>query len=433
MLDKTDYIQPSMQKYDNIKVIALDADDTLWVNEPIFQQTQDKLKEVLSAYIEPEQLDERLYETERENLRLFGYGVKGFVLSMIETAVQLSEGKITGGEVRQIIDMGKAMLEHPVDLLDGVKETVETLSEYYELMVITKGDLFDQENKVARSGLAEYFKRVEIVSEKDEATYREIFNRNGIPLDEVLMVGNSLKSDVLPICELGGKAIHIPFHTTWQHEKVERRRANGYDYDEIDNLRQLIRLLNPKKSPALNDRKVLIEGRGFRLRRFTPADTTSLAYHANNANIAVRLQDRFPHPYTEQDARQFIEYALHANMETVFAIEVDGEAAGAVGIIFQKDVYSQSGELGYWLGEGYWGRGIVSQTVKAIVRHAFNDLGLRRVYARIFSNNMASKRVLEKAGFQFEGMAKQAVVKNEEVLDVFHYAILNPRMQPDER
>ena len=167
MLDKTDYIQPSMQKYDNIKVIALDADDTLWVNEPIFQQTQDKLKEVLSAYIEPEQLDERLYETERENLRLFCYGVKGFVLSMIETAVQLSEGKITGGEVRQIIDMGKAMLEHPVDLLDGVKETVETLSEYYELMVITKGDLFDQESKIARSGLADYFKRVEIVSDSE--------------------------------------------------------------------------------------------------------------------------------------------------------------------------------------------------------------------------------------------------------------------------
>ncbi|MCB0563183.1 MAG: GNAT family N-acetyltransferase [Phaeodactylibacter sp.] len=422
-----------MQKYDNIKIIALDADDTLWVNEPIFQQTQDKLKEVLSAYIEPGQLDERLYETERNNLRLFGYGVKGFVLSMIETAVQLSGGKVSGEEVRQIIDMGKAMLEHPVDLLDGVKETVETLSEYYELMVITKGDLFDQESKIARSGLADYFKRVEIVSEKDEATYREVLNRNGIQLEEVLMVGNSLKSDVLPICKLGGKAIHIPFHTTWQHEKVESHRANGYDYDEIDNLRQLIRLLNPQKSPALNDREVLIEGRGFRLRRFSPADTSSLAHHANNANIAVRLQDRFPHPYTEKDARQFIEYALHAGMETVFAIEVDGEAAGAVGIIFQEDVYSQSGELGYWLGEGYWGRGIVSQTVKAIVRHAFEDLGLRRVYARIFSNNMASKRVLEKAGFQFEGMARQAVVKNEKVLDVFHYAILNPRMQPDER
>ncbi|MCB0587827.1 MAG: GNAT family N-acetyltransferase, partial [Phaeodactylibacter sp.] len=390
---KQSNLMSSAQKYENIKIIALDADDTLWVNEPIFQQTQDKLRALLSPYIDPGQLDERLYETERNNLRLFGYGVKGFVLSMIETAVQLSGGKISGEEVQQIIDMGKEMLEHPVDLLDGVKEAVETLSEYYTLMVITKGDLFDQENKVARSGLADYFKRVEIVSEKDEATYREIFGRNGIRLEEVLMVGNSLKSDVLPVCKLGGKAIHIPFHTTWEHEKVESHQANGYDYDEIDNLRQLIRLLNPKKSPALGDREVLIEGRGFRLRRFTPDDISRLAYHANNANIAVRLQDRFPHPYTQNDARQFIDYAQNAEMETVFAIEVDGEAAGAVGIIFQEDVYSQSGELGYWLGEEYWGRGIVSQAVKAMVHHAFDDLGLRRVYARIFSNNVASRRV----------------------------------------
>ena len=428
MLKKTDTFQPSMHKYDNIKIVALDADDTLWVNEPIFQQTQEKLRKLLSAYIAPGQLDKRLYETERNNLRLFGYGVKGFVLSMIETAVQLSEGKITGREVQQIIDMGKAMLEHPVDLLDGVKETVEALSGHYELMVITKGDLFDQENKIARSGLADYFKRVEIVSEKDEATYREVFGRNGIKLEEVLMVGNSLKSDVLPICKLGGKAIHIPFHTTWEHEKVEVHQANGYDYEEIGNLRQLIRLLNPKKSPALRDQEALIEGRGFRLRRFSLADTSNLAYHANNANIAVRLQDRFPHPYMEEDARQFIEYALNAEMETVFAIEVDGEAAGAVGIMFQQDVYSQSGELGYWLGEEYWGRGIVSEAVKAMVKHAFSELGLRRIYARIFSNNIASKRVLEKAGFQFEGMARQAVVKSEKVLDVFHYAILNPEM-----
>lgn len=417
-----------MQKYENIKVVALDADDTLWVNEPIFQQTQEKLRELLSRYIDPKQLDGRLYETERNNLRLFGYGVKGFVLSMIETAVQLSDGKITGKEVRQIVDMGKAMLEHPVDLLDGVKEAVETLAQYYDLMVITKGDLFDQENKIARSGLADYFKRVEIVSEKDEATYQEVFSRNGIRLEEVLMVGNSLKSDVLPICKLGGKAIHIPFHTTWEHEKVEAHHANGYDYDEIRNLRQLIRLLNPGKSPALKDQELLIEGRGFRLRRFLTDDASSLAHHADNANIAVRLQDRFPHPYTEADARQFIEYARNAEMETVFAIEVDGEAAGAVGIMFQQDVYSQSGELGYWLGEEYWGRGIVSEAVKAMVQHAFSDLGLRRVYARIFSNNVASKRVLEKAGFQFEGMARQAVVKNEKVLDVFHYAILNPEM-----
>ncbi len=416
-----------MKKYETIKIIAFDADDTLWVNEPIFTQTQEKLKGLLRNYTSPGQLDGQLYETERNNLHLFGYGVKGFTLSMIETAIQLSGGKLGGQEIQKVIDMGKEMLQHPVELLDGVQEAIEELSNYYPLMVITKGDLFDQENKLARSGLAKYFKYVEIVSEKDEATYREVFQRHGIKLEEVLMVGNSLKSDILPICKLGGKAVHIPFHTTWQHEQVETHEVNGFEYEEIDSLRQLIRLLNPKQSPAFKDREVLIEEKGFRLRRFHLSDIPKLAYHANNASIAARLQDRFPHPYTEADARKFIEYALSAEMETVFAIEVDGEAAGAVGIIFQSDVYSETGELGYWLGEEHWGRGIVSRAVKAIVRHAFEDLGLRRVYARIFSNNLASKRVLEKAGFTFEGMARQAIVKNDKVLDVFHFAIINPK------
>jgi putative hydrolase of the HAD superfamily len=215
------------------KILAFDADDTLWVNEPIFVNTQDRCKELLSQYIQPEKMDEKLYATEMKNLRLFGYGVKGFMLSMIETAIELSEGKITGSEIQKIVDLGKDMLGHPIQLLPNVKETIEQLNGNYDLMVITKGDLFDQESKVARSGLADYFSKIEIVSEKDVPTYHAVFSRNKINVQELLMIGNSLKSDILPICELGGHAIHIPYHTTWVHEKVSSHHANGFEYGEL--------------------------------------------------------------------------------------------------------------------------------------------------------------------------------------------------------
>lgn len=215
------------------KILAFDADDTLWVNEPIFVNTQDQCKELLSQYVLPEKMEEKLYATEMKNLRLFGYGVKGFMLSMIETAIELSEGKITGSEIQKIVDLGKDMLEHPIQLLPNVKVTIEQLNGDYDLMVITKGDLFDQESKVARSGLADYFSKIEIVSEKDVPTYHAVFSRNKINVQELLMIGNSLKSDILPICELGGHAIHIPYHTTWVHEKISSHHTNGFEYGEL--------------------------------------------------------------------------------------------------------------------------------------------------------------------------------------------------------
>ena len=413
-----------MEKYKNIRTIAFDADDTLWVNEPIFQQTQAKLKALLAGYGSEAELDERLYETEHKNLRLFGYGIKGFILSMIETAVQLTDGKVSGATIHQVIEMGKEMLEHPIELLDGVEETIKALAPYYELMIITKGDLFDQESKIARSGLADHFKRIEIVSEKDEATYQGVFRRHALRMEEVLMVGNSLKSDILPICKLGGKAIHVPFHTTWVHEQLASHQVDGFEYDEIDKLPQLVRLLNPEQAPALEDLEVLIEGEGFRLRRFYRSDASSVARHANNTNIADRLQDRFPHPYTEEDARQFIDYATHAEMESIFAIEVEGQAVGSIGLIFQQDVYRKSAELGYWLSESFWGRGIATAAARAMAEHAFQNLGLHRLYARVFSNNAASRRVLEKAGFTFEGAARQAAEKNGSVLDVLNFGLV---------
>ncbi|MCB0572882.1 MAG: GNAT family N-acetyltransferase [Phaeodactylibacter sp.] len=413
-----------MEKYRNIRTIAFDADDTLWVNEPIFQQTQERLKALLAPYVAPEIFDEQLYATERNNLHLFGYGVKGFTLSMIETAIQLTNGKMDGRTAQQIIGMGKEMLEHPIELLDGVEETIEALAPYYELMIITKGDLFDQESKAARSGLAGRFRHIEVVSEKDEDTYRRVFQRHGISLSQVLMVGNSLKSDILPICRLGGKAVHVPYHISWVHEQVASHQMEGHDYDEIGNLRQLIRLLNPGQRPALEDVEVLIAGDGFHLRRFSHTDIPHVARYANNANIATRLQDRFPHPYTAQDARAFIDYTLNADMESIFAIDVEGQAVGSIGLIFQPDVYSISAELGYWLGEEFWGRGIATSAVGKMVQHAFSDLKLHRVFARVFSNNGASRRVLEKAGFRLEGNAREAVMKNGKVLNLLTFGIL---------
>lgn len=220
----------------NIKTIAFDADDTLWVNEPIYNQTQERLKSLIEKFVTPEVLEQRLYQTEIKNLRLFGYGIKAFMLSMVETAIELSNGKISGEEIGRIIDLGKDMIEHPVQVLPNVKESLEQLQSDFELMIITKGDLFDQESKIARSGLADFFSKIEIVSEKDETSYKKVLSKHGIAIHEFIMIGNSLKSDVLPVFNIGGKAIHIPFHTTWQHETIEAHHFNGIEYQELPDI-----------------------------------------------------------------------------------------------------------------------------------------------------------------------------------------------------
>ena len=176
---------------------------------------------MLSAYHEEDWIQERLFATEMRNLSHFGYGIKSFVLSMIETAVELTEGRVTGPEIQAIVDLGREMLAHPVELLPHAEETLGKLQGRYRLMLITKGDLLDQEAKLARSGLDAFFQAVEVVSEKDEAAYRGILDRHRIEPGEFLMVGNSVRSDVLPVVELGGNAVHVPYATTWVHEHVE--------------------------------------------------------------------------------------------------------------------------------------------------------------------------------------------------------------------
>jgi putative hydrolase of the HAD superfamily len=204
-----------------ISTVALDADDTLWHNESIFHLTQDNYVNLLKDYGEPDHMRARLLEVEIRNLKLYGYGVKSFTLSMIETAIDLTRGAVPAKTIMEILNLGRAMLEHPVEPLPGVAETLEAMKDGYKLVMVTKGDLMNQEQKLARSGLGDYFDAIEIVSEKDASTYRRIVARQGIRAEETVMIGNSMKSDVLPALEAGLWGIHIPYHITWAHEHAE--------------------------------------------------------------------------------------------------------------------------------------------------------------------------------------------------------------------
>lgn len=210
--------------------IGLDADDTLWHNESLFALTQARLRDLLAPYGDAAQIDARLYATETRNLEHFGYGIKGFTLSMIETAVELTEGRIEGAAIAQILAWGKTMLTAPVELLPHVREVLEELAAQHSLLLITKGDLFDQESKLARSGLGEFFRHIEIVREKDARVYARILQKYDIQPQRFLMVGNSVRSDILPVLEIGGRAAHIPYEITWQHEAAHLPQAdvNGY-------------------------------------------------------------------------------------------------------------------------------------------------------------------------------------------------------------
>jgi len=215
----------------------------LWHNENIFYAAQDQFKEMLAGYHSPEWIDQRLYDTEIRNLQHFGYGVKGFVLSMIETAIELTEGRVTGSEIQTIVDFGREMLATPVELLPHVEEVVTALSQDYPTMVITKGDLLEQETKVARSGLADLFTAIEVVSAKTPEMYRAVLRRHNINPHHFVMIGNSPKSDIMPIVELGGWAVHIPYHTTWEHELVEKPANQAELYSELEHVGQLPQLI----------------------------------------------------------------------------------------------------------------------------------------------------------------------------------------------
>jgi putative hydrolase of the HAD superfamily len=204
-----------------LKVIAFDADDTLWVNEPYFQETENQFCGLLEDYLPHHTLSQELFKTEMQNLALYGYGIKGFMLSMIETAQRVSNNTVSAATIEKIIALGKDMLERPIELIDNIETVLQQLKKKYRLVVATKGDLLDQERKLKKSSLEHYFHHIEIMSDKQEVDYKKLITHLDIQPQDFLMIGNSIKSDVLPVLAIGGHAVHIPYHTTWAHEKIE--------------------------------------------------------------------------------------------------------------------------------------------------------------------------------------------------------------------
>lgn len=218
-----------------LTTICFDADDTLWHNERFFRLTEARFLELLKDYAEADHLANRLLDAERRNIERYGYGVKGFTLSMIETALQVTDNRVSGDVIAELIDAGKEMLAHPIELLPGASETVTALADDFQLLLITKGDLIDQERKLAQSGLGELFDGVEIVSEKSAVIYREIFSGRGVPPNAAMMVGNSLKSDVNPVLEVGGWGVFVPFSNTWALEAAPSPKGHP-KYREVESL-----------------------------------------------------------------------------------------------------------------------------------------------------------------------------------------------------
>ncbi|RCT54106.1 HAD family hydrolase [Winogradskyella sp. KYW1333] len=232
--------------FEHIKVIGFDADDTLWVNETYFREAEERVGILLSHFETPNKIDQELFKMEMKNLGTYGYGVKGFVLSMVELAIELSNRTVANSIISQILDIGKEMINKPIELLDGVEDVLKTLSTEYRLILATKGDLLDQERKLEKSGLLDYFHHIEVLSEKQESNYSKLLMHLDIKPSEFLMVGNSLKSDILPLVNIGAQAIHVPFHTTWQHEEVTDKETNGKSYKTVESLTEILKYFKVK-------------------------------------------------------------------------------------------------------------------------------------------------------------------------------------------
>lgn len=225
-----------------LKVIAFDADDTLWVNEPYFQETEHRFCALLEDYLPQHTTARELLQVEIQNLARYGYGIKGFMLSMIETALKVSENTINVEVIGKILDFGKDLLDRPIELLEGVEEVLLTLKPHYRLVVATKGDLLDQERKLKNSGIDHHFHHIEIMSDKKEQDYLKLVRHLDIAPADFMMIGNSLKSDVLPVLQIGGHAVHIPYHTTWAHEQVPHSIDHA-NFRQLNHISEILPLL----------------------------------------------------------------------------------------------------------------------------------------------------------------------------------------------
>ncbi len=229
-------------KLQGIKVIAFDADDTLWVNEPYFREAEEKFCELLKGYMPKEESHKILFEIEMKNLPLYGYGIKPFALSLIEAAILVSKQEVPISIVSKLMDIGKVMLQMPIELIDGIEDTLKELSKKYRLVMATKGDLLDQERKLIRSGLEKYFHHIEVMSDKTPKQYHKLIQHLDCKPTEFLMIGNSMKSDILPVLKVGAYAIHIPFHTTWAHEIVNDEVVHT-NFQELNKASEILRIV----------------------------------------------------------------------------------------------------------------------------------------------------------------------------------------------
>ena len=225
-----------------IRIVAFDADDTLWINETYFREAEEKFASLLEDFLPQHAIMKELYRTEIGNLSLYGYGIKGFMLSMIETALRISGEKMPISLVEKIIQIGQEMLSKPVDLLPGVEEVLKSLQGHFRIVLATKGDLVDQERKLQKSGLEGYFHHIEIMSDKRTADYLKLIKHLDIAPDQFMMVGNSLKSDIIPVLEIGGHGVHVPFHTTWAHEVVSHPVVHP-QFREVGQLADILEFL----------------------------------------------------------------------------------------------------------------------------------------------------------------------------------------------
>jgi putative hydrolase of the HAD superfamily len=212
---------------ERIRLVGFDGDDTLWRSEDYYRAAQAEFERIVSGYVDLDDVHDRLYAVEERNLALFGYGAKGMTLSMLEAAIAITEARVSASDLQRIVELGKSLLRHPVELMPGIREAVAAIANDHDVVLITKGDLFHQEAKVRESGLADLFPRIEIVSEKDEATYARVLSEFGLAPAEFAMIGNSLRSDIVPVLELGGWGVHMPYRVTWAHE------ANAVMRDEL--------------------------------------------------------------------------------------------------------------------------------------------------------------------------------------------------------
>lgn len=234
----------------NLKVIAFDADDTLWVNEPYFQATEERFCSLLENFSPQHTISKELFKVEVDNLPLYGYGIKGYILSMIEAALSISEKSISVEVVETILQYGKDMLNQPIEILNDVEHVLSSLKDHYRLVVATKGDLLDQERKLKKSGLAHYFHHIEIMSDKKEEDYIKLIKHLDINPEEFMMIGNSLKSDVMPVINIGGHAVHVPFHTTWAHEHVETVLTHE-NFKQADKISEVLEFVLESGSPKV--------------------------------------------------------------------------------------------------------------------------------------------------------------------------------------